>query len=83
MKRHPHSLTAPAPTGRSGVYVATAADDFLPLPAKSLHYRGLNLSRSSLFRLREAGEIRTKEFRVTGKLKGRSFILRESLDSSD
>jgi hypothetical protein len=73
--------SAPNAPKAAAHYVATTAADFLPFPAVTLNYRGLNLSRSSLYRLRDAGEIRTKAFRITGGLKPRTFILRESLDA--
>lgn len=59
----------------------TAPDDFIPFPAKRLAYRGLNLSRSSLLRLRDAKEIRVASFRVTGGRQRRVMIIRESMDA--
>jgi hypothetical protein len=57
-------ITQPSPQGTlrvqhvSGASATTAADDFLPIPPKRLDYRGLDLSRSSILRLVNAGEIR-------------------------
>ena len=65
----------------SGTFVATIADDFIPVPQKRLAYRGLNLSRSSTLRLINAGEILVAKLRVSGGRQGRTFILRESLDA--
>jgi hypothetical protein len=59
----------------------TQQDDFIPFPMKRLAYRGLNLSRSSLLRLREAKEIRVASFSVTGGRQRRVMIIRESLDA--
>jgi hypothetical protein len=56
-------------------------DDFIPLPMKRLAYRGLNLSRSSLLRLRDAKQIRVASFSVTGGRQRRVMIIRESLDA--
>ena len=59
----------------------TTPDDFIPFPMKRLAYRGLNLSRSSLLRLREAKEIRVANFSITGGRQRRVMIIRESLDA--
>jgi hypothetical protein len=59
----------------------TTPDDFVPFPLKRLAYRGLNLSRSSLIRLRDAKQIRVANFRVTGGRQKRVMIIRESLDA--
>jgi hypothetical protein len=56
-------------------------DDFIPFPMKRLAYRGLNLSRSSLLRLRDAKQIRVASFSVTGGRQRRVMIIRESLDA--
>lgn len=68
-------------TSPKSILVASTDQDFIPLPRGTLFYRGLKLSRSLLYRLREAGDIKVKQFRVTGGLQGRTFILRESLDA--
>lgn len=61
----------------------TQAADFLAIPKPSgrLDYRGIDLSRSSILRLAEANQIKLVKLRVTGSAKGRTFILRESLDA--
>jgi hypothetical protein len=61
--------------------VPVSVDDFLPFPVKRLSYRGLNLSRSSLFRLRDSKQIRVANFSVTGGRQRRVMIIRESLDA--
>lgn len=61
--------------------VAFTAEDFMPMPSKSITHRGIPFSRSTLIRLWEAGEIKTCKLRVSGKVLGRRVILRESLDA--
>ena len=56
-------------------------DDLIQMPAKTLLYRGLRLSRSSLHRLGRAGEIKTAAIRFSGSAQRRRVILRESLDA--
>jgi hypothetical protein len=57
------------------------AQDLIQMPAKSLLYRGVKFSRSSLHRLGKAGEIKTAAIRFTGSTQRRRVILRESLDA--
>lgn len=56
-------------------------DDLIQMPAKTLLYRGLKFSRSSLHRLGRAGEIKTAAIRFSGNTQRRRVILRESLDA--
>jgi hypothetical protein len=56
-------------------------DDLIQMPAKTLLYRGLKFSRSSLHRLGRAGEIKTAAIRFSGSTQRRRVILRESLDA--
>lgn len=56
-------------------------DDLIQMPAKSLVYRGVKFSRSSLHRLGKAGEIKTAAIRFTGSTQRRRVILRETLDA--
>lgn len=58
-----------------------AAEDFIPLPAKSVRYRGIPWSRSTLIRLANRGEIKMPGLRLTGSVLKRRMILRESLDA--
>ena len=64
----------------SGTFVAATAADFIPVPQKRLAYRGLDLSRSSVLRLVNAGEILVAKLRVSGRRQGRTYLIRESLD---
>lgn len=57
------------------------AEDFIPLPAKSVQYRGISWSRSTLIRLANRGEIKMPGLRLTGSVLKRRMILRESLDA--
>ena len=61
--------------------VAYTAEDFIPMPAKPITYRGIQFSRSTLIRLWEAGKIKTSKLRISGSVLGRRFVLRESLDA--
>ena len=61
--------------------VAFTAEDFIPMPAKPITYRGIQFSRSTLIRLWESGKIKTSRLRISGSVLGRRFVLRESLDS--
>lgn len=61
--------------------VQYAACDFIPLPAKSLHHRGAEISRATLIRAAKRGLIKTRLFRQPGSTQGRRYILRESLDA--
>ena len=61
--------------------VAFDKADFIEMPAKTLHYRGISFSRSTLIRLWQANQIKTIGLRMTGKVKKRRAILRESLDT--
>jgi hypothetical protein len=54
--------------------------DFVALPSKVLPYRGVDLTRSTLIRGMHAGLIKSRLFRQPGSVKGRRYILRESLD---
>lgn len=65
----------------SGTAVTANTDDFLPIPAKRLAYRGLDLSRSSILRLVNAGEVLVAKLRVSGRRQGRTYLIRESLDA--
>jgi hypothetical protein len=56
-------------------------DDFIPLPSKSITYRGITWSRSTLIRLANKGEIKMPGLRLTGSVLKRRMILRESLDA--
>ncbi len=56
-------------------------DDLIQMPAKTLQYRGVKFSRSSLHRLGKSGEIKTAAIRFTGSSQRRRVILRESLDA--
>jgi hypothetical protein len=74
------AISSPPPAGRE-VYTIASDDDFVPIPQKRLKYRGINLSRSSVLRLAASHDIKLVKVRVTGGAKGRSFILRESIDA--
>lgn len=65
----------------SGTIVPFTETDFIPLPAKSVSYRGIVFSRSTLLRMREQGRIKLASFRFTGAVKPRLYILTESLDA--
>ncbi|CAN5911946.1 hypothetical protein BH11VER1_BH11VER1_14150 [soil metagenome] len=54
--------------------------DFYALPAKSLSYRGITFTRSTLLRLNQQQRVKLARFRFTGKTKPRLYVLRESLD---
>lgn len=55
--------------------------DLIPMPSKSLVYRGMPFSRCTIYRLADAGEIKTTAIRLTGSSQRRRVILRESLDA--
>lgn len=61
--------------------IGFTSSDFIPLPIKSLSYRGLELTRSNLIRAIRRGDIKSRLFRQPGSLKGRRYILPESLDT--
>ena len=61
--------------------VAFTESDFLPMPSKTITYRGIQFSRSTFIRLWEDGKIKTTKLRISGKVLGRRLILRESLDA--
>lgn len=61
--------------------VPFSSADFIPVPAKSFSYRGVNWTRSTLLRLRSKDRIKIARFRFTGAVKPRLFVLRESLDA--
>ncbi len=70
--------------GMSNLLTATVpftTGDFIPMPSKSVTYRGLTFSRSTLIRLWGAKAIKTTKLRYTGSTLGRRVILRESLDA--
>lgn len=60
--------------------VPLSEEDFIPLPARTFAYRGVNWSRSTLLRLRKQGRVKVARFRFSGTTKPRLFVLRESLD---
>lgn len=55
--------------------------DLIEFPSRSLTFRGVRFSRSSIYRLAEAGEIKTVPIRFTGSTQRRRVILKESLDA--
>jgi len=61
-------------------FVSVGPDDFIPLPAKSITFNGVRLSRSTLIRAIAAEEIKSRLFCVKGSTKGRRYVLRESLE---
>ena len=77
----PHASSAEPTSFERGVYTIATNQDFIPIPPVRLKYRGLDLSRSSTLRLIKAGEFRVVRVRVTGGTKGRTFILRDSIDA--
>jgi hypothetical protein len=69
--------TPPTPSAQNLIVVS--AGDYTPLPAKSLHFRGVELTRSTLIRAIKAGKIHSRLLRHPGSRKGRRYILTESL----
>ncbi len=55
--------------------------DLIEMPSRTLVFRGLRFSRSSLYRLADEGEIKTVPIRFTGSTQRRRVILKESLDA--
>ena len=65
----------------AGAAVEMTAADFIALPnKKSIVHRGVPLSRTTLWRAIKRGDIKTKLFRQPGSVRGRRFLLVESLN---
>lgn len=73
-------LMKATPSNTSRLVPFTEAD-FIPLPAKTLDYRGIRFSRSTILRLKDQRSLKLVSFRFTGKTKPRLYIPRESLDA--
>lgn len=55
--------------------------EFVPMPSGRLSYKGITLSRTSVYKLIESREIKTTKVRVAGSTQGRVYLLRSSLES--
>jgi hypothetical protein len=65
---------------KTGAVVEMTAADFIPFPKGNLTHRGVTVSRATLWRAKRTGTLKTRLFRQVGSVKGRRYILRESLD---
>jgi hypothetical protein len=67
------------PTSANGLIPMDQAD-FIAMPSKAIIHKGVTLTRSTLIRAIDTGELKSRLFRMPGSTKGRRYILRESLD---